>query len=189
MNILSSLFLALGLSMDNFAVAIASGCTRQRVNFIRYSLTVSLVFVLAHVLMFTAGWFGGKELGKIVSAIDHWAAFLILAVIGGRMIYSAYKGEEKVNLCGARTFKTILWLAAATSLDALMVGMGAAFGGDMPLGQLLLFIALCVFATSLCGFWLGSFLGRKFGRFMEAAGGVVLVGIGSKILLEHLHIL
>lgn len=185
MNILSSLLVALGLSMDNFAVSIASGCCNRKISW-RYSVSVSVLFALAHVVMFSAGWFGGRELGRFISSVDHWIAFVVLAFIGARMVWQA-RGPEETDpeLCRVHTLGTLLMLSVATSIDALLVGVGLSFTAApylLTTGTL----AVCVLLTSLTGFVLGSYLGRRFGRVMEALGGLALVAIGVKLLVEGL---
>lgn len=186
MNILSAFVVALGLSMDNFAVTIASGCADRRMHHGR-TLSVSTSFAMAHVLMFCAGWWGGRELGRIIDRFDHWIAFFVLAFIGLKMIKEAFGKKEGPNLCRALSVKTVLALALATSLDALLVGMALSLS-YAPFWLTLGFMAACVFVTSYSGFFLGSLLGRRFGSAMEALGGLALVGVGAKVLLSGLGI-
>lgn len=190
MQIWSSLLVALSLSMDNFAVTIAAGCAEHCRLRMRTVLGVSLSFALAHFVMFSAGWLCGAQLGKHIDRFDHWIAFAVLAFIGGRMIKGAFEPvteEESSQLCRLNTPKTILALAIATSLDALLAGVGISFT-PAPFGLTVGALAVCVLATSCCGFWLGAQLGRRFGKVMEALGGAALVGIGLKLLLEGLGI-
>lgn len=187
MNILSSLLVALGLSMDNFAVTIASGCASRRQIKQRYILTVSSLFALAHFIMFSAGWLCGAGVGKYISAVDHWIAFAILIFIGGRMIKESRGAKDGPDVCTVHSFKTILMLSVATSLDALVVGVGLAFTAA-PFWLTVGTLTACVLFTSYAGFYLGSFLGRRFGKVMEVLGGLSLVCIGVKLLLEGLGI-
>ena len=188
MNIFSSLLVAVGLSMDNWAVTIASGCACRQKIAKTYIFKVSSLFSVAHFVMFSAGWLCGAGLGKYIGAVDHWIAFFILVFIGGRMIQSAMESAaNEQNVCGLHSFKMLSALAVATSLDALLVGMGLAFTAA-PFWITVCMLTVCVFVTSWSGFYVGSFLGRKFGKVMEALGGIVLVFIGLKLLLEGVGI-
>ena len=186
MNILSSFLVALGLSMDNLAVTISAGCARSRHSCMRLIIQVSLLFTLAHFVMFCIGFEGGILLnaGRVLGG---WVACVILVIIGVRMIKEALSSKDEV-LCPIFTsLKTQLALAVATSLDALFVGAGMSLVGT-PFWQTQIFLMLCVFITSCCGFYLGSYLGKKFGHNMEIAGGVVLIVLGAKVLLEGVGI-
>lgn len=190
MQIWSSLLVAMSLSMDNFAVTIAAGCAEHCRLRIRTVLAVSLSFALAHFVMFSAGWLCGAQLGKHIDRFDHWIAFAVLAFIGGRMIKGAFEPpqkDESAELCRLNTPKTIVALAIATSLDALLAGVGISFT-PAPFGLTAGALAVCVLVTSCSGFWLGALLGRRFGKVMEALGGGALVFIGVKLLLEGLGI-
>ena len=182
MNILSSLLVALGLSMDNFAVTIATGCCYRKKIPTSYVVKVSCLFSFSHFVMFSLGWLLGTEAGKYLRTLDHWLAFGILLFIGCKMIKEAFSKEEEEK-CVLHSFKTLCVLAFATSVDALLVGMGLAFSAFsfwLTIGALV----ASVFVTSWTGFYLGAWLGRKFGKVVEAFGGVILIGIGVKLLLE-----
>ncbi|MBQ7908317.1 MAG: manganese efflux pump [Elusimicrobiaceae bacterium] len=187
MNVLSSFIVALSLSMDNFAVTIASGCSAGRDLRFKHIFSVSMCFVMAHVLMFSAGWFGGKELGRVIDRFDHWAAFVVLVFIGLKMVKEAFEKKENPNLCRIISFKSILALALATSLDALLVGIALSLTAA-PFALTLLSMAVCVFVTSYAGFYLGNFLGARFGTAVEVLGGVALAGVGVRVLLSGLGI-
>lgn len=190
MLIWSSLLVALSLSMDNFAVTIAAGCAEHCRLRVRTVLGVSFAFALAHFVMFSAGWVCGAQLGKHIDRFDHWIAFAVLAFIGGRMIKGSFEpvqAEAEPAVCRLNTPKTILALAVATSLDALLAGVGLSFT-PAPFWLMTGALAACVLITSCCGFWLGAQLGRRFGKIMEALGGAALVFIGLKLLLEGLGI-
>lgn len=185
MNILSSFLVALGLSMDNLAVTLSAGCSRHR-PYCGKLVQVSLLFALMHFVMFALGFEGGVLLhaGRVVGG---WVACLILVLIGVRMIKNAFNLAQ-ANACPIFTsLKTQLALAVATSLDALFVGAGMSLAGT-SFWQTQIFLVLCVFITSLCGFYLGGYLGKKFGRNMEILGGCVLVFLGVKVLLEAVGI-
>lgn len=177
----------MGLSMDNFAVTIASGCCHHAKIPVRYAGKVSVLFTLAHFVMFSGGWLCGEGLGRYISSIDHWAAFGILAYIGGQMVRNSRQKEDEPDVCALHSFKTLLMLSFATSVDALVVGMGCAFT-EVPFWPVVGMLCACVLVTSWAGFYLGAFLGRRFGKLMEALGGLVLIGLGIKLLLEGVGI-
>lgn len=187
MNILSGLLVGLGLSMDNFAVTIAAGCCHRKKLSFGYAASVSAVFSLAHFVMFGAGWMCGAAIGGYISSVDHWLAFAILAYIGGHMIYSSRKEEPGPDVCAARTLKTLLMLSVATSMDALAVGVGLALT-DASFWLTAGMLCVCVWVTGWAGFYLGAWLGRRFGKWMETLGGTVLACIGIKLLLEGVGI-
>ena len=186
MSLFSVLAVALSLSMDNLAASLAAGCSSHRRVSHAEAAAVSGIFALAHVVMFSLGWFGGQQLGKVIHAFDHWLAFGMLGWVGGKMLVETYKNTHP-QAAVALTYKRISWLAIATSLDALGVGI-ALFFASAPFVFTVGTLAGCVFATSLVGFWAGGILGRRMGRWMEAFGGIVLIGLGVKILLSGLGI-
>ena len=187
MTMLSSLLVALGLSMDNFAVTIASGCARHNAVSGAHILQVSVLFALAHFIMFTAGWVCGEGVGHLIGAVSPWAAFFILAFIGSRMVKESREAKAENDVCLIHSFKTLAVLSVATSVDALLVGMGLALT-QAPFWLTVWTLVTCVFITSWTGFYVGVFLGRKFGKAMEALGGLALIVIGLKLLLEGVGI-
>jgi len=172
--------------MDNLAVTIAAGCSRKARFSVRQIVFISSSFALAHVLMFSTGWLGGWELGQRINRWDHWIAFFLLAFVGLKMIKEAFEEEHAPSLEGRLSWQH-LTIAVATSLDALGVGVALSLE-SAPFWMTLIFMAICVFLTSCAGFWLGRLLGKKFGTIMEVSGGMVLVGLGTKILLSGLGI-
>ena len=187
MTWIASLAIALGLCMDNFAVTVASGCAHRGPLPKKRILLVGTCFAVAHVIMLSAGWFGGWELGQWINSWDHWIAFALLAFVGLKMIKESLENESAPDFSEALSWKILVFLSLATSLDALGVGVALALE-NAPFWITLLFMAVCVFLTSYAGFVLGQLLGRKFGKMMEVVGGVVLLGLGTKILLNGLGI-
>ena len=124
MNILSALLVALGLSMDNWAVTIASGCSHRNAISQTYIFKVSALFSLAHFVMFSGGWLCGAGLGRYIGAVDHWIAFFILVFIGARMIKESRGAKEGSDVCLLHSFKTLLALAVATGRAAGGNGAG-----------------------------------------------------------------
>ncbi len=172
--------------MDNLAVTLSAGCSRSSHSCGRLIMQVSLLFALMHFVMFALGFEGGVllHIGRTAGA---WVACAILVLIGGRMIKEAFNLHEDPACPIFTSLKTQLALAVATSLDALFVGAGMSLAGA-PFWQTQILLMLCVFITSLCGFYLGGYLGRKFGRNMEILGGCVLIFLGAKVLLEAVGI-
>ncbi len=188
MNIVSSFLIAASLSMDNLAVTISVGCTQHLKGHRGTIWQISLLFSLAHLVMFSIGYEGGTLLhaGHVVGAVLS-CGFLVW--IGARMVHAAWRPKTQPDDCTLlHSFKTQVALAVATSLDALWAGVGMAFSSAV-FWQVVSALVACVFITSLSGFYLGQFLGRTFGRKMEIIGGMVLILFGGKVLLEGVGIL
>lgn len=186
MNILPSLLVAAGLSMDNMAVTVSAGCSHR--SHVPYQLAgqISLLFSLAHLVMFSVGFEGGV-LAHAGQKVGAWIACTLLVVIGVRMIQNAFHPDEVQKGIFA-SLKMQLFLAIATSLDALFVGAGMGLS-HAAYWQTVLAVTGCVFVTSWSGFYAGHYLGKKFGPKMEIAGGCVLIFLGIKVLLDGIGIL
>ena len=178
--------LAVGLSMDAFAVAVCKGLSIQAL-MPRHAVIVGLWFGAFQALMPAIGWLLGSSFAELIESVDHWIAFVRLALIGGNMIREAVgKGEEECDPSLAPL--TMLLLAVATSIDALAVGVTFAFLRVDILPAVTL-IGVCTFLISAAGVKVGNVFGVRYKSKAELAGGVVLVLIGLKILLEHLELL
>ena len=184
---LSVFLVAVGLTMDNFAVALASGCSRRGALPLSRILLVGGSFTLAHIVMLSIGWLGGWELGQRMDRWDHWVAFILLAFVGLKMIKESLENEPAVDFSKAVSWRIVVGLSVATSLDALGVGIALSLE-NAPFWTTLVLMAVCVFITSYAGFLLGQLLGQRFGKIMEIIGGLVLIGLGTKILLSGLGI-
>jgi len=182
MDYLSLILLAVGLSMDSFAVAIGRGLAANA-DRIKTALVLAVFFTGFQVMMPVLGWILGEYLVALIASFDHWLAFLLLAAIGGKMIAESFKDDENRET-PALTLPVILLLSVATSIDALGVGLSFAFL-DVPLLVPLAFIGVTTINFTSCGVMLGRRLGETFGRRIEAAGGIILIAIGIRILLEH----
>jgi putative Mn2+ efflux pump MntP len=184
LDALTIFLIAVGLAMDAFAVSITNGITTQN-NRRKYALLTAVSFGGFQMLMPTIGYFAGLSLESVITQVDHWVAFGLLAFIGSKMIYDAVKkdGDEKTqdNL----KLHTLLTLSIATSIDALMVGLSFAFLQTSILWPVLI-IGVVTFLLSLTGFFCGCHLGRLFGNKIKILGGLILIAIGLRILLEHL---
>ena len=183
---LPSLFvLAVGLSMDAFAVSICKGLAMKRIT-VKKACIVGLWFGGFQALMPLIGYLLGSQFEKYITSIDHWIAFLLLCFIGLSMIKeSLSKEEEKTN--DSLDAKTMLLLAVATSIDALAVGITFAFL-QVDIIPAVSFIGITTFILSAVGVRVGNLFGTKYKAKAEIAGGIILIFIGVKILLEHLGI-
>lgn len=186
MSILSIFALAISLSMDNLAVAIAAGCGEGKQIRLVPIVQASVCFALAHVFMFSTGWVGGVTVEKWVHGWDYWLVCLILTWVGGHMIKESLSGMKPITKTYF-TLKNIAWLSLATSIDALAIGVGLSFV-QVPFFVTVGILACCVLLTSSIGFLAGGFLGRTFGNTVEALGGGILIALGIKILLSGLRI-
>lgn len=186
---LELLFIALGLSMDAFAVAMGKGLCMRKIQY-GYATVIALFFGGFQALMPAIGWFLGKQFAAQIIAFDHWIAFGLLAFIGLKMIWSAYREKNKEEEACDLTvnYRELFVLAVATSIDALAAGVTFAFL-DMPILLAAGVIGLTTFLISLCGVIIGQLFGSRFKTKAEYFGGGVLILIGLKVLLEHLGFL
>lgn len=186
MSIAEIVILAIGLSMDAFAVSVCSGVSWKKITFGK-SLTVGLYFGIFQAAMPVAGYFLGTQFADKITAFDHWVAFALLAIIGLKMVKDSFKSEncdEKIQEQALKPGK-MLPLAIATSIDALAVGITFAF-----LNVNIAFSVSIIGAITLILSFIGTHIGYKFGSKYrskaEFTGGIVLVLIGLKVLIEHL---
>jgi putative Mn2+ efflux pump MntP len=184
MSLLSLFALAIALAVDSFAAAVAKGSRMPRPT-LRQGLAVAAVFAIVQVLMPLFGWQLGIEMKPVIERFDHWVAFVILFAIGMKMIIDGVRG---VNPAGSRpglTFWALVLTAVATSIDALVVGLGF---GVLNLSVLiaLFMIGSVTFAVSLAGVTLGRMVHQKTEDYIEILGGLALIAIGARILFDHL---
>ncbi len=186
MGIVELFILAVGLAMDAFAVSICKGLSIRTLK-LRQALVVGLWFGLFQALMPLAGWLLGSAFAEMVESVDHWIAFVLLSIIGGNMVREGLSRDEE-ELDDSLAFGIMLMLAVATSIDALAVGISFAFlKVDIVLA--VSFIGVVTFAISAVGVKIGNLFGARYKSKAELLGGVVLILIGLKILLEHLGVL
>ncbi|MDD5870312.1 MAG: manganese efflux pump MntP family protein [Bacteroidales bacterium] len=186
MGLLALILLSISLAMDCFSVSLAAGVTLRR--FDRHTfLRMGFMFGLFQALMPLLGWSFGYSLSGLIQNFDHWLAFGLLAILGIRMIVEGFRDEEHKTF-DPHSWRVLLTLSVATSIDALAVGLTFAFinMGLLQLFEAVAIIGLGSFMFALAGSAIGAYVGNKFRFPMEAIGGVVLIGIGVKILLEHL---
>ncbi len=187
MSISELLLIAVGLSMDAFAVSICKGLATKKVG-VKHMLIVGLWFGGFQALMPLIGYFLGSTFEEYITRFDHWVAFVLLALIGGNMIREALSGEEeKAN--DSLGVREMLTLAVATSIDALAVGVTFALLPGVNIAAAVSFIGVITFVISAAGIKVGNAFGTKCKSKAELAGGVILILIGLKILLEHLGVI
>lgn len=181
--------IAIGLSMDAFAVSLCKGLCMKKLN-LRQGLIISLFFGGFQFGMPLIGWLLGKQFERYITPVDHWIAFALLVYIGGKMIWEAIadKQEEVCPVDTRLNYGDLLVMAIATSIDALAVGITFAFL-QTPILPAVIEIGVITFALSLLGVMIGHRFGTRFKAKAEIGGGVVLILIGIKILLEHLGLL
>lgn len=182
--------IGVGLSMDAFAVSVCKGLGMSRLN-IRQATIISLFFGGFQALMPLIGWALGSQLADLITPIDHWIAFALLAFVGGKMLWDAFheddeQGEEAQD--AKLDLKELIMLAIATSIDALAVGITFAFLG-VNIVWAIAVIGVTTFALSVVGVAVGHAFGARYEKGATIAGGIVLILIGCKILLEHLGIM
>ena len=183
MSVIELLVLALGLSMDAFAVSICKGLSVPKLQ-AKHCLICGVYFGGFQALMPLIGWALGIRFQSMITNIDHWIAFVLLAVIGANMIKESFSKEEECP-DASFGFKTMLTLAVATSIDALAVGVTFAFL-DVSIVPAVLLIGATTCVCSAVGVKIGNVFGNRFQSKAEFLGGVVLIAIGLKILIEHL---
>lgn len=177
--------IAVSLALDAFAVSVSSGISVPGFGW-KQALKMGLYFGVFQVAMPLIGWFLGSSLSIYIVAVDHWIAFALLALIGGRMVWGTLKGGEEEEAPTDLSARRLVMLAVATSIDALAVGVSMAFMYDVQIGVAATVIGLVAFALSVVGGLAGRKLGGLFQQKAELVGGLVLIGIGIKILVEHL---
>ena len=183
--------LGIGLAMDAFAVSVCKGLGMRRLNK-KQTLIIGLYFGGFQALMPLIGWLLGSQFQKYITSIDHWIAFILLSFIGGKMMIEAireWNEEETVDVMDAPLdHKNMLVLAVATSIDALAVDITFAFL-DTPIIEAITIIGITTMVISIIGVVVGNFFGSRYKSKAEFIGGLILVLLGLKILLEHLGIL
>lgn len=189
MGILELFLIGIGLSMDAFAVAVCKGLNMREIDR-KQSLLIAVFFGGFQALMPLIGWMLGRQFEQYITSFDHWIAFILLAYIGGKMVYEALSGKEEDTYTGECCMKELFLLAIATSIDALAVGITFAFlNVQVTIFTAIGIIGCTTFVLSLIGVVIGNRFGSRYKSRAELVGGVILILIGLKILLEHLGIL
>lgn len=185
MGLLELFILAVGLSMDAFAVSVCKGLSLGKINW-RHMALAGAWFGGFQALMPLIGYLGGRYFTDLITGYSHWIAFVLLVIIGGSMIKEAFGEEENVD--SSMTARSMFVLAVATSIDALAVGVTFAFL-KVSIVPAVSFIGVVTFVCSAIGVKIGSIFGMKYKSKAECCGGIILILIGLKILLEGLGIL
>lgn len=186
MEIIELILLSIGLGMDAFAVSVCKGISMKKMNW-KKACIIGLYFGGFQAIMPVIGYFFGSSFESIITNIDHWIAFILLAIIGAKMIQEAFqKEEEEYN--EDISVKTMIVLSIATSIDALAVGITFAFL-KVNLLLAITLIGTITFILSVIGTKIGNKFGDKYKSKAELAGGIILIIIGLKILLEHIGII
>ncbi len=183
MSIWELLIIAVGVSMDAFAVSVCKGLSVSKVR-PRHVLSTALWFGGFQALMPLIGYFIGAGFADFVSSVDHWIAFVLLSIIGGKMLKESFESSESCENDSDFSFRTMLMLAIATSIDALAVGVSFAFLG-VRIWAAILLIGLVTAAFSGLGVEVGNLFGCRYKSKAEFVGGAILVVMGIKILIEH----
>lgn len=178
------LVVSVGVSADAFAVSLSQG-VRVKTRIYRDALIVALTFGLFQAAMPLVGYLLGAQFSFLIAPVDHWIAFGLLALIGGKMLWEAFRAHPDDVPTGRIRPRELLLLGIATSIDALAVGISFAFL-DVDIAPAVVLIGVITFAVSFAGVALGHRVGTRFQKPAEIGGGLVLIGIGTKILLEHL---
>ena len=188
MGIIELALIGAGLSMDAFAVSVCKGLGMKRLN-MRQAFVIALFFGVFQAVMPVIGWVLGTGFQSYISPVDHWIAFALLAFIGGKMLFDAFHDDERDDDAASANapldLKELTMLAIATSIDALAVGITFAFL-QVDIVPAVTLIGVITFALSFAGVAIGHFFGARFEKPATIVGGVVLILIGLKILLEHL---
>ena len=190
MSFAELLLIGVALSMDAFAVAVCKGLSMKKINW-GHGAVIALLFGGFQALMPLVGWLLGTQFQRYITSFDHWVAFALLAFIGGKMTLESFKKDEE-DACvpeEALDLGELLILAVATSIDALAVGITFALLPDVNIWSSIGLIGVTTFLLSLLGVAVGNRFGSKYRKKAELAGGLILIAIGLKILLEHLGFL
>ncbi|MDM8160043.1 manganese efflux pump MntP family protein [Labilibaculum sp. K2S] len=184
MELISIFFLALGLSVDSFAASVCSGLAIKKIHFFQ---AVKIAFFLAVFQggMPIIGWYTGWEFKDSIKDFDHWVAFILLAGMGSKMIYESITAKDKDCSFNPLKLIVLLGISLATSIDALVVGLSFAFI-NISIWLPAIVISIITFVVSMLGMLLGKKIGIKLSRKFEIVGGIVLILIGIRILIEHL---
>ena len=192
MGIGELLLLALGVSMDAFAVSICKGLAMKKAT-LKAGLTCGLWFGGFQALMPLIGFFLGTLFADAIQAVDHWVAFILLGIIGINMLKEAFEKQEDCGCCQDQnadlSVKTMFLMAVATSIDALAVGISLAMAGNVNIFAAVVLIGLFTCGMSTMGVKVGNVFGSRFEKKAQIAGGLILILLGLKILLEHLGVL
>lgn len=183
MGVFEIMLIGMGLSFDTFAVAVSTGLVKNSIRFWQ-GIRIAIVLAFFQSLMPLLGWFGGTQVADYIANIDHWIAFGLLSLVGAKMIIDSYKVDE-AEKSNPLLFRVSIIMGLATSIDALIVGVSLAFV-EVKIYQSILIIGLITFIAAMIGMFIGKNVKGKLGKKVEIIGGLILIGIGLKILIGHL---
>ena len=184
MEFITVIFLALGLSFDSFAVSVCSGLNLPQIRFFQ-AVKVAIFLAVFQAAMPLIGWLVGNSMKELIEPVDHWIAFGLLGLIGGKMIIESFMDSEDREIKNPLHIRVILMLSLATSIDALAVGFGFATLLDKILIAVVI-IGMVTFIASMLGILLGKKMGPRTRKYTEILGGFILISLGTKILIEHI---
>ncbi|MFA9389277.1 MAG: manganese efflux pump MntP family protein [Prolixibacteraceae bacterium] len=189
MGIATLILIAFSLSFDSFAVSVCSGLSLCRKHLkLTDALKIALSLAVFQGAMPLLGWFIGETFSELIMQADHWIAFFLLSALGAKMIYEGRIPANKKKIKNPTHWKVILTMSFATSIDALAIGVGFSFFVEQMLFPSLL-IGFVTFMVSMSGIYMGKKLGTKLAGIAEIGGGIILILIGVKIVLEHLFLI
>lgn len=184
MDYITTILIGFGLAMDAFAVSISTGINIKYLR-MREAIRIAAYFGSFQALMPILGWILGYSMQKYINTVDHWIAFVLLTFIGVKMIWESFKNDDEAKGIECLTKKLLFTLAVATSIDALAVGISLSFLQTIITPAII--IGVITFTLSFFGVQIGNKFGHFSEKRFEVYGGVVLIGIGIKILIEHLY--
>lgn len=183
MGIIPLILLGIGLSFDTFAVSISCGIMERDIRFWQ-AVRIALFFAFFQAIMPLLGWLIGISIREYIIQVDHWIAFTLLSLIGGKMILESFKKDEDKDF-NPKNLKIIILMSFATTIDAFIIGITFAFlDVNLPLAAFI--IGSVTFIAAMLGMLFGKSIGNALGKKMEIVGGLILFSLGVKILLEHM---
>jgi putative Mn2+ efflux pump MntP len=185
MEILTIFLIAIGLSFDTFAVSISSGLVLRKIDFFN-ATKIAITLAVFQAAMPVIGWLAGSGIKNYAESVDHWIAFGILALLGGKMIYESFNADPEDRSFNPLDIRVLIGMAIATSIDALIVGFSFALLNYKIVISIGI-IGAVTYIVAMLGMLFGKKIGAQMGRRMEILGGVMLILIGLKILFEHLY--
>lgn len=177
------ILIALGLSFDTFAVSVSTGLMVKKINFLQ-GVKIALVLAFFQSLLPFLGWLGGSQVVKYIAEIDHWFAFVLLSIVAIKMIIDAVNNNEEKKIISL-SLRVLILMGLATSIDAFVVGISLAFV-DINIYLSIIIIGITTFLAAMIGMLIGKQVQCHSGTKIEIFGGIILLGIGLKILIEHL---
>jgi len=186
MELFTIILIAIGLSFDTFAVSVSSGLILKKIDFLN-ATKIAITLAIFQAAMPLIGWLAGSEIKDYATGFDHWIAFGILGLLGGKMIYESFKNEPELRTFNPLDIRVMIGMAIATSIDALIVGFSFALLNYKIIISVGI-IGVVTYIVAMLGMLFGKKIGARLGRRMEILGGVMLILIGLKILYEHLSV-